>query len=155
MDRIDSGSSLIEAVVGISLLGLVVVGVVDAAWTNVRVAASTQQRSEGMAMLESARHVIESTPYSPCPHIDQSYSAGILTADPDPNDQMTVEIDHYEYWSEDLLAWIEFESLDELECRSSQDLAQEFAIQRIGIDIVDGRRLIVSDVQVKTRAPEI
>ena len=154
MEADDRGSSLIEAVVGIALLGLVLVGVVDAAWTNTRVAASTRQRSMATAILDDAVRSLRAAPYTTCPHIDGSYAQLLQTADFD-DDSMTIEIASYQFWKESSQAWVEFGDHSIGECTSSHDLAHDFSVQRIEVTIVDDTGPITSRGVVKTRAPQL
>jgi Tfp pilus assembly protein PilV len=155
----DTGSSLVETVVGISLLGLILVGVVDASWTSTRVAADIRQRSVAQSRLAESGDVLRASDYSPCPHIDLTYALNIdeaQTSDTWPDDRVTpdVTITSHEYWNRSSSQWLSMASLSSNECSSIADLNDRFAVQRITVSVSDPDGSSVSAMFVKTYAPQ-
>jgi Tfp pilus assembly protein PilV len=155
----DSGSSLVETVVGISLLGLILIGVVDASWTSTRVAADIRQRSVSQSRLAESGDVLRASDYSPCPHIDLTYALNIdeaQTSDTWPDDRETpdVTITSYEYWNRSSSQWLSMASLSSNECSSIADLNDRFAVQRITVSVSDPGGSSVSAMFVKSHAPQ-
>jgi Tfp pilus assembly protein PilV len=131
----DSGSSLVETVVGITLLGLVLVGVVDATWTNARVAATSRHRALAATLLDESLRTLDAVAYSPCPHVDGSYHVALESAMARIDSLHTADISHYEYWSESQSSWVTLTGLDPQFCSTSTDLIEPFAAQRLTVSI--------------------
>lgn len=151
MGESDSGTSLVEAVVGIALLGLVLIGVVDAAWTNTALASRAQLRSDASILLDEAVHHVRFAPYSPCPHIDSSYDASAVFRSPRQDSDISIAITGYRYWDESLTRWVDFSGMSLQECTSHQELIGDFAVQQIEIAALDMRDVVSTVTVVKTR----
>jgi hypothetical protein len=131
----DSGSSLIETVVGITLLGLVLVGVVDASWTNARVAATSRHRALAAALLDDSLRTLDDLAYSPCPNVNGSYRDALESAMASDDNGRTAEISRYEYWSESQSMWVDFTDFESQNCSTTDDLNVPFAAQRLTVSI--------------------
>lgn len=151
----DHGSTLVEAVVGIALLGIILVGVIDASWTNTRVAALTRQREFSHAVLVDALAVLHATAFSTCPHLDKSYETSLSADSSSVSGDPRVEISSYEYWDEASKSWLDLAHRTSQECTTSAALASDFAVQRMGVSVLVGGNVMTSSMVVKTRAPEI
>lgn len=151
MGREDEGSSLVEAIVGISLLGLTVVGVLDATWTNARAAAEAHIRSLDSAVLAETRFRLEQTAFSTCPHIDLSYEQALSRPHTRGRNAFSVNVTRYEYWKEESTAWVDFGGLTQLECSSLDDLAGDFAVQRITVSMASVSNSLTTTSLVKSR----
>lgn len=150
MERGDSGSSLIEAVVGISLMGMVLVGVVDASWTSTRVAAQTRHWAETSAAFVDVDRVLRTTAYSACPHIDGTYQDHLdqlVVADAD----VIITITHFEFWKHSTSTWIDFGSLTAAQCSSLADLTGAASVQRLGISLTENGHPPSTATFVKSR----
>lgn len=151
----DSGSTLIETIVGISLLGLIVVGVVDASWSNTRAAAAVRQRSVAQAHLAEYGEVLRKSEYSPCPHIDLGYVRDFDDAQTPNQQRPDVVVTSYEYWDRTSSQWLTLTSLSANECSTTPDLTDRLAVQRITLAIPDSHGSSTSATFVKTHAPQI
>lgn len=149
MNAADTGSSLIETVVGISLLGSVLIGVVDASWTSTRVAATARDRSSATAVLEQSLHTLRDTAYVPCPHLDSSYQEALGAEDAS---RPLAHISDYEYWSRATSSWVDFSHLDLQACSTTDDLTAVHGVQRLTVSVLGPRASIVSGVIVKAHA---
>ncbi|MFM8857849.1 MAG: hypothetical protein ACKOI2_11740 [Actinomycetota bacterium] len=151
----DSGSTLIEAIVGISLLGLIVVGVVDASWTSTRVAAEVRQRSVTRVHLVEIGEMLRTSEYSPCPHIDLGYVQAFDDARTLDQRRPAAVVTNYEYWNRASSQWLSLSSLSANECSTTPDLTDRFALQRITVSIPDSSQSSTSATFVKVHGPQI
>lgn len=144
MEDADSGSSLIEAIVGLSIIALILVGVVDATWTSARLASAARTNTVSSALLASSARTLYGATYSPCPHIDGSYASGL---------DAPVAITKYEYWAESTARWVDLASINSQQCLTNTDLTGTFALQRLTLteSISSGTTRSLSIV--KTRVP--
>lgn len=141
MGERDRGSSLVEVIVGISLMAIVLVGVVDASWTSTRVAAETRRRSaETSALIELGR-VLGRAGYSPCPHIDGTYANDISTS-PLVAGRFEVAITRYEYWRPSSSTWVDFSSSTQAQCSTLAELTDPSAVQRLMVSISESTRTV-------------
>lgn len=150
----DSGSTLVEAIVGISLLGLIVVGVVDASWTSTRVAAEVRQRSVNQVYLAEIGEVLRNSDYSPCPHIDLGYVQNFDDARMLDEERLDAVVTNYEYWDRSSSQWISLAGLAAGECSTTPDLTDPLALQRITVSILDSAGSSTSATFVKAHGPQ-
>lgn len=151
----DSGSTLVEAVVGISLLGLIVIGVVDASWTGTRVASDIRQRAVAQVHLIEIGEVLRKSEYSPCPHIDLGYVHDVDDLRQLGEDRPDAVVTDYEYWNRASSQWLSLASLSANECSTTSDLTDRLALQRITVSILDSRGSSTSTTFVKAHDPQI
>ncbi len=154
MTNRDAGSGLIEAIVGISLLGIVLTGVVDAVWTNVAASTETRRRSTAIESVLEVDRVLRLSDYSPCPHIDGSYlddiaNSGAFSAG------SSAAITRYEYWNRPSSTWIDFGNLIQAECALLDDLTDPMSIQRLTVRITDERGSSWVEKFIKSHGPAI
>lgn len=153
MTTVDSGSSLIETVVGISLLGLVLVGVLDASWTSIRVASTTHQNVIASAMLNESLRALQGIDYSPCPQNDGAYRTALETRVRGQDSPPPVPlITRYEYWSATTSSWVDFTLFES--CSNTPDLTEPHAAQRLTVSIHGLLGTMASGAIVKTHATE-
>lgn len=155
MEDTDSGSSLIDAVVGISLLGFVLIGVVDASFANTRVAAQTRDRARESNLLSEAARALKSAQYSPCPHIDHSYDLQLEGAIVNLSPAHDVTITNYEYWDGVASQWTSLDAVSSVQCSALSDFTGPFAVQRITVTVEDAQGRTTSAVVVKTLDSEM
>ncbi|MEN9802464.1 MAG: hypothetical protein RLZ37_1589 [Actinomycetota bacterium] len=151
----DSGSTLVEAIVGISLLGLIVVGVVDASWTSTRVAAEVRHRSVTHVHLAEIDEVLRESEYSPCPHIDLGYVSDFDDMRILDEERPVVVVTNYEYWNRASSQWLSLASLAADQCSTTPDLTDRLALQRITMSILDSRGSSTSRTFLKAHDPQI
>lgn len=136
---------------GISLLGFTVVGVLDATWTNARAATETHIRSLDSAVVAETRFRLEQTAFSSCPHLDLSYQQTLSHPHTRGRSAFSVNVIRYEYWAEESTTWVDFSTLSQLECASLEDLAGDFAVQRITVSMTRGSNPASTTSFVKSR----
>lgn len=151
----DSGSTLVEAIVGISLLGLIVVGVVDASWTSTRVAAEVRHRSVTHVHLAEIDEVLRESEYSPCPHIDLGYVSDFDDMRILDEERPVVVVTNYEYWNRASSQWLSLASLAADECSTKPDLTDRLALQRITVSILDLGGMSTTRTLLKAHGPPI
>lgn len=153
MHDVDTGSSIIEAVVGISLLGLVLVGVVDTSASITRAAASSRDRATANLALTDSLRTLRSVEYSPCPQIDHTYADVLRSAHDSEESGMSIDIARYEYWNDATATWIDFSGFGASTCATNTELNHPFAAQRITVALTDVNGSEVSTTFVKSRVP--
>ena len=67
MKRRDRGSSLIEVVIAVALMGIVVSGVLGALWSAIRLSRFSDDQAKVEAVLGSAADRLANYAYIPCP----------------------------------------------------------------------------------------
>jgi hypothetical protein len=149
----DAGSTLVEAIVGISLLGLIVVGIVDASWTSTRVAAEVRQRSATQIDLAEIGEVLRNAPYSPCPHLDLGYIQDLGDSRTLDEERPDAVVTNYEYWNRASSQWHSLTGLSAADCSTAPDLTDSLSLQRITVSILDSRGSWTSKSFVKTHDP--
>ncbi len=154
MKHRDIGSSLVEAVVGITLLGFVLVGVVDTTAATSRVTASLRNKVSANSVVIEIRHALLSIPYSPCPHLDASYSQELAALAHDRS-LASVDIVAYEFWHHTSSQWMDFGDYSPIDCASHGDLAQDHSVQRLTLSIVDSEGATHSSVELKARDEDV
>lgn len=150
MGDADSGSSLIEVVVGISLLGLVFIGVVDASWTTTRVAAETRHRSIVSSLLAEAEVSLARTEYSACPHLDSAYAKAIANSPTEGRRGLDLTITGFEYWDHATNQWLTLDDVPISRCSTDLRLTGPLATQRITVTVLDSTGPSASARFVKT-----
>lgn len=136
---------------GISLLGFAIIGVLDATWTNARVAAESHIRSLDSAVVAETRFRLQQTGFSSCPHIDLSYEQALSHPHTRGRNAFTVNVVRYEYWNEESMTWVDFGTSTRLQCAALDDLADEFAVQRITVSMSSISQVSSTASFVKTR----
>ena len=66
MTKRDSGASLIEVVIALSLMGFALVGLLGGLWSTVRVSVAAADRSQADTALQTAIADLEALPYVAC-----------------------------------------------------------------------------------------
>jgi type II secretory pathway pseudopilin PulG len=127
----DEGSSLVETVIAVSLMGLVVAGVLGAMWSSVRLSRFSDDQAKVEAVLGSAADRLANYAYIPCPTI--SGNGGYL-----PIVQATVTLVSLRYWSPTSASegtWATTNGLSGTQCNESASLTTARTLQLITISV--------------------
>ena len=137
----DRGVSLIELVVAVSLMGLVVVGLLSAMWSSVRMSDVSDDQAKIEAALGSAADRLANFAYIPCPTIDGSsgYLPIVQAAAGTVNWPVTsVTITDLRFWlpsSTSQGQWVTANNLTQGECNEAASLTTSRTLQRITIKV--------------------
>jgi Tfp pilus assembly protein PilV len=137
----DTGSSLIETVIAVSLMGLVVAGVLGAMWSSVRLSRFSDDQAKVEAVLGSAADRLANYAYIPCPNLDSNggylpivqAAAGTVEWPAD-----TVSLVSMRYWSPTSASqgsWTATNGLSGSQCNEAASLTTARTLQLITISV--------------------
>ena len=145
MNKSDRGSSLIEVVIAVSLMGIVVAGVLGAMWSAIRMSQFSDDQAKVEAVLSSAADRLSNYAYIPCPAANGGYLPIIQAAAGTVDwPTTTVTLTAMAYWTPPLSAtststnsnpsngeWLATNGLSPLECNETASLTTARTLQRI------------------------
>jgi hypothetical protein len=137
----DSGSSLVETVIAVSLMGLVVAGVLGAMWSSVRLSRFSDDQAKVEAVLGSAADRLANYAYIPCPTI--SGNGGYLpivqaAAGTVDWPSSTVTLTSVRFWSPTSTStgtWSTTNGLTNGECNEAASLTTARTLQLVTIEV--------------------
>ncbi|KGA07146.1 MAG: hypothetical protein GM46_9240 [actinobacterium acAcidi] len=125
MKRRDRGSSLIEVVIAVALMGVVISGVFGAMWSAIHLSKFSDDQAKVEAVLGSAADRLANYAYIPCPtnNSNGGYLPIIQAA------AGTVD------WPSSTGTWLETNALSVNECNETASLTTARTLQRIKITV--------------------
>lgn len=137
----DDGSSLVETVIAVSLMGLVVAGVLGAMWSSVRLSRFSDDQAKVEAVLGSAADRLANYAYIPCPTL--SGNGGYLpivqaAAGSVDWDASTVTLTSVRFWSPTSSStgtWSATNGLTASECNEAASLTTARTLQLVTIEV--------------------
>ena len=137
MKRRDRGSSLIEVVIAVALMGIVVSGVLAAMWSAIRLSRFSDDQAKVEAVLGSAADRLANYAYIPCPTNDSNGGyLPIIQAAAGTVDWPTssVALTSMYFWNPTSVSsgtWITTNGLSGAECNETASLTTARTLQRI------------------------
>lgn len=137
----DEGSSLVETVIAVSLMGLVVAGVLGAMWSSVRLSRFSDDQAKVEAVLGSAADRLANYAYIPCPTLTGNggylpiVQAAAGTVDWPTT---TVTVVSLRYWTPTSASegtWADTNGLSGSQCNESASLTTARTLQLITISV--------------------
>ena len=141
MTKQDRGSSLIEVVIAVSLMGLVVPGILGAMWSAIRLSSFSDDQAKVEAVLGGAADRLANYAYIPCP--TSTGSGGYLpiiqaATGPVQWPSGAVALTKIEFWnpiSASTGTWQNINLLSSSECNESASLTTSRTLQRISFTV--------------------
>lgn len=141
MTRQDRGSSLIEVVIAVALMGLLVPGILGAMWSAIRMSGFSDDQAKVEAVLGGAADRLTNYAYIPCP--TSSGNGGylpIIQAASGAVDWPTsaVTLTKIEFWnptSPSTGAWQAINNLAGNECNEAASLTTARTLQRVTVTV--------------------
>ena len=137
MKRRDRGSSLIEVVIAVALMGIVVSGVLAAMWSAIRLSRFSDDQAKVEAVLGSAADRLANYAYIPCPTNNSNGGyLPIIQAAAGTVDWPTssVALTSMYFWNPTSVSsgtWITTNGLSGAECNETASLTTARTLQRI------------------------
>ena len=137
MNRRDRGSSLIEVVIAVALMGIVVSGVLAAMWSAIRLSRFSDDQAKVEAVLGSAADRLANYAYIPCPTNNSNGGyLPIIQAAAGTVDWPTssVALTGMYFWNPTSASsgtWITTNGLSGAECNETASLTTARTLQRI------------------------
>lgn len=137
MNRRDRGSSLIEVVISVALMGIVVSGILGAMWSAIHMSKFSDDQAKVEAVLGSAADRLANYAYIPCPTNNSNggylpiIQAAAGTVDWPTN---TVSLTGMYFWnptSSSSGSWLTTNGLSASECNETVSLTTARTLQRI------------------------
>lgn len=155
----DRGSTLIELVIAIALMGMVVAGVLGAMATSVSMSRMSDDQAKVEAVLGNAADRLTGYAYIPCPSGGQAGFGGYLpivqaAAGAVGWPTSTVSISDIRYWSPGASAatgtWVASNGLTGNECNEAASLTTSRTLQKVTITVSSPEGLVRSLEVVKS-----
>jgi hypothetical protein len=137
MKEHDRGSSLIEVVIAVALMGIVVSGVLGAMWSAIRMSSFSDDQAKVEAVLGSAADRLANYAYIPCPtNISNGGYLPIIQAASGTVDWPTssVTLTQMYFWNPSSTStgtWLTTNGLSGTECNETASLTTARTLQRI------------------------
>lgn len=137
----DEGSSLVETVIAVSLMGLVVAGVLGAMWSSVRLSRFSDDQAKVEAVLGSAADRLANYAYIPCPTLSGNggylpiVQAAAGTVDWPVSTVTLVSIRHWSPSSPSQGTWVTTNGLTGSECNEAASLTTARTLQLITVSV--------------------
>ena len=137
MKRRDRGSSLIEVVIAVALMGIVVSGVLAAMWSAIRLSRFSDDQAKVEAVLGSAADRLANYAYIPCPTNNSNggylpiIQAAAGTVDWPTNSVALTGMYFWNPTSASSGTWITTNGLTGAECNETASLTTARTLQRI------------------------
>jgi hypothetical protein len=134
----DEGNSFIEILISIALMGTVVVTLLYAMETTIRLSKISDDQAKVESVIGSAADRVANFAYKPCPGFDgdDRYLSIAQAAAPAVGwTGSTVTIDEVRFWDPDTQSWEPSNGLDETLCNSSISLTDSRTLQKVRIRV--------------------
>ncbi len=132
----DAGTTLIEILVTIVLLGGMVGVIMDGMWTSIRVSRMSDDQAKVEAVLGSAADRLANYAYLPCPQLNDGYEPIIQSASGAVNwATSTVSVVNIEFWDPTMPGANKWQGAN-LACNDAAGLTTSKTLQRITIQVV-------------------
>lgn len=157
--RVDPGSTLIELVIAIALMGMVVTGVLGAMATSVTMSRMSDDQAKVEAVLGNAADRLTGYAYIPCPSGGSDGFGGYLpivqaAAAAVGWDDSTVAISDIRFWSPGVSvasgSWVASNGLSGGECNEAASLTTSRTLQKVTITVSSPEGLVRSLEVVKS-----
>lgn len=134
----DAGSTLVEVLVSIVLMGFVAVSILPAMWTSVKVARFSDSQAEVEAVLGGAVDRVSNQPWMACPtqNVGSGYQARARAAASIYEwPETTINVTTIEYWDVISKAWTATNPVA-ADCGNAQTtISKERTLQRVTIEV--------------------
>jgi len=144
----DIGTTLIEILVTIVLLGGMVGVIMDGMWTSIRASRMSDDQAKVEAVLGSAADRLANYAYLPCPQLNDGYEPIIQSASGAVNwSTSTVSVVSIEFWDPAMAGANKWQSAN-LACNDAAGLTTSKTLQRITIQVVSPQTGYARQLQV-------
>lgn len=156
----DQGNSFVEILVSIALMGTIVVTLLLAMQTTIRLSKISDDQAKVESVMASAADRVANFAYKPCPGYngDDRYLSIAQAAAPAVGwTGSTVTIDEVQFWQPGSQSWGPANGLDASQCNASISLTDSRTLQKIRIRVTspDGSRSRTTDVVKANFRPDV
>ena len=158
--QVDRGNTFVEILVSIALMGTIVVTLLLAMQTTIRLSKISNDQAKVESVIGSAADRVANFAYKPCPGFngDDRYLSIAQAAAPAVGwTGSTVTIDEVRFWQPDTKTWELTNGLDGSLCNASISLTDSRTLQKVRIRVTspDGSHSRSTDVVKANFRPDV